>query len=144
METPLRVMLIDDDNIINILNERMLQATKFASEIKVFTQAATALEKIKTTCLIEQLVPVPDIIFLDINMPQMNGWEFLDELLLFPHEVLKNCKVIMLTSSIDLKDIEKSVSYPVVSNFISKPLTPDKLQSIVSNGKVKFLFEGME
>lgn len=142
METHKKVMLIDDDNIINILNERMLQVTKFADEIIIFTQANAALELIKKSCYTEGVTPLPEFIFLDINMPGMDGWEFLDELLLLPHDALKNCKIIMLTSSIDLNDIEKSVSYSLVSNFISKPLTPDKLKSLTGSEQRKFLFEG--
>ena len=135
------VMLIDDDSILNLSNERLIQKTNFATVLKIYTHATRALNDIKTIYDSHNLTELPDIIFLDINMPDMNGWEFLDELVLFPKEALEKCKVIMLSSSIDLHDIEKSVTYPVVSNFISKPLTPDKLQSLTALDKVNFLFE---
>ena len=135
------VMLIDDDSILNLLNELLIQKTNFATVHKIYTHATRALNDIKTIYDSHNLTELPDIIFLDINMPDMNGWEFLDELVLFPKEALEKCKVIMLSSSIDLHDIEKSVTYPVVSNFISKPLTPDKLQSLTALDKVNFLFE---
>ena len=142
MEIQRRVMLVDDDNIINILNERMLEVTRFASEVKSYSQAELALEQIKKCWSSNNKGLLPDIIFLDINMPNMDGWEFLEELMQLPAEFLKNCIIILLTSSIDFNDIEKSVSYPLVSNFVSKPLTPDKLKSISRKEKLNFLFEG--
>ncbi len=67
----------------------------------------------------------PDIIFLDINMPRMDGWEFLQEFEKLPDTILNKCSVYMLTSSIDPNDIEKSKTYKTVKNFFSKPLTPE-------------------
>lgn len=83
----------------------------------------------------------PDLIFLDINMPEMNGWKFLDELLSIPEMHFNRCKVIMLSSSIDIVDIQKSISYNMISNFISKPLTPDKLKSLHDKEKTYFLLK---
>ena len=63
-------------------------------------------------------------------MPQMNGWEFLDEFKKFPDAVKRKCKIFMLTSSIDPNDIKKSKTYDVVKNFITKPLTKEKLEML--------------
>ena len=64
-------------------------------------------------------------------MPEMDGWEFLEELNKFPEFILKDCKVIFLTSSIDEEDIEKSKSYKIVHDFISKLITEDDLEELL-------------
>ena len=78
----------------------------------------------------------PDFIFLDINMPIMDGWEFLDEFEKLPLAILKNCSVYLLTSSIDENDIEKSKEHKTVKEFISKPLTVNKVNMLMSNNGV--------
>jgi CheY-like chemotaxis protein len=67
---------------------------------------------------------------LDINMPVMDGWEFLDEFNLLPKDALKECSVIMHTSSIDPRDIERAKTYSVVIDYITKPLTIQAMSKI--------------
>ena len=71
------------------------------------------------------------MVFLDINMPGKNGWDFLDEFERMCDEIKKNCKVYMLTSSIDPSDVKKSQSYETVKDFIIKPLTKEKLSKLI-------------
>lgn len=124
-----KVFLIDDDRIFNLINEKTISMTNFARCVKAFLLAENALNELRHLSINEP-ENFPDIIFLDINMPGMDGWDFLDEFILLDENILSRCKVIMLSSSIDPNDIDKSKTYKVVHDFYSKPLTPDKLQAL--------------
>lgn len=123
------ILLIDDDPVTNVINRRILEKY-FNYKIVVYTNANEALEQLKQWLFVETTL-LPEIIFLDIDMPDMNGWEFLEELQMLPGTVLEKCRVIILSSSIDFEDIERSKTYKVVRDFISKPLTADKLSDLV-------------
>lgn len=116
------IWFIDDDVINNLLNERLLKKHFPGITCKTFSEAEKAFEE-----LISNTDQLPDAIFLDINMPVMNGWDFLDNLL----SKQMNLKVYMLTSSIDPKDQEKALGYDSVKDFISKPLKEDRLRKII-------------
>jgi CheY-like chemotaxis protein len=121
--------LIDDDRIFNMIHTRIMESKSFAEKIQPFHNAKQALKALKDI-IIAHPDDFPEIIFLDINMPAMDGWEFLEEFEKFPEEVQCRCRVIILTSSIDPRDIEKSRTYKNVTQFISKPLTPDMLSTL--------------
>jgi CheY-like chemotaxis protein len=115
------VMLVDDDPINNLVNKRLLR--KFNDQLGVleYQMANDALEYFKTD------QPKPDVLLLDINMPKMNGWEFLKE---FEKIWTGELKIVMLTSSIDLSDQQKAKSLPLVNGYLTKPLNMDKIQTI--------------
>lgn len=114
------VFLVDDDPINNLINRRLLGKTGISSRIDEFLGGQDALEKIN------QLNPDDSLlIFLDINMPVLNGWEFLNRYLAaFPN---RDDKIVILSSSIDFQDRQKADEYKVVSGFLEKPLTIDKI-----------------
>lgn len=116
-----RVWLIDDDVINNILNERLMKKHYPNIPCKTFINAEEALMLLENEPSVQ-----PDIIFLDINMPGMNGWDFLDAL----HQISKQIPVYMLSSSIDPSDHEKAGQYAMVREFISKPLREENLRKI--------------
>jgi CheY-like chemotaxis protein len=121
------ILLIDDDPISIFISTSMLQnSTDF--KIVSYTNAMDALDQLEQWSMLNT-GPFPEIIYLDINMPIMDGWEFLDEFQKFPPVLTGNCCVVMLTSSADLRDVEKAKSYSMVKDFISKPLTGDKIIS---------------
>lgn len=123
------ILLIDDDPVSNLINKRIIES-QFGCQTIIFPGAHEALSVLKTSLTGEQNL-LQQVIFLDIDMPHMTGWEFLDELIKLPNALLEKCHVIILTSSIDFEDIDRSKSYKVVRDFISKPLTPARLESLV-------------
>ncbi len=123
------ILLIDDDPVTNLVNQRIIEC-HFDFKTIVFTDASKALQQLKQW-LILRTMPLPEIIFLDIDMPEMNGWEFLEDLHKLPMLYVAKCKIVILTSSIDHDDIEKSKCYNAVFDFISKPLTSEKLRRLV-------------
>jgi CheY-like chemotaxis protein len=125
-----RLILIDDDPVTNVINTRII-SRHLSQQVIVFTDAHEALDQLKEWTTVRSL-EFPDIIFLDINMPQMDGWDFLNEFQKLPDHFHKKCRVIMLTSSIDLSDVKRSKTYTSVTDFISKPLTPEKLRALLS------------
>ncbi len=123
------ILLIDDDAVSNMINTKIIKKN-FDFTVNAFTNAKVALDQLMHWTKSAN-GESPQIIFLDINMPLMDGWEFLEEYQKFPESLLSICKVYMLTSSIDLDDIEKAKTYPLVSDFISKPLTSEKLRNLI-------------
>jgi CheY-like chemotaxis protein len=117
-----KVWFIDDDEINNMLSMRMMNRVLPESEAQTFLSAEEALNK-----LVVEKSDKPDSIFLDINMPLMNGWEFLDELAVRGLDI----PVYMLTSSIDPRDQDKAGAYEQVKDFISKPLREERLKLLL-------------
>lgn len=114
------IFLVDDDPINNLINRRLLGKTGIGDNIEEFLSAQDALDKIQKLPKEGSL-----LIFLDINMPVLNGWEFLDKYtILFPE---REDKIVILSSSIDFQDRQKAVEYPIVSGFLEKPLSLDKI-----------------
>ncbi len=125
------VLLIDDDPIFNIISKSLVKRAEFSPEVSTCSDANGALEELRTRVRVNY-EEFPDVIFLDLDMPKMDGWAFLEEFQKFPEWSVKKCRVFILSSSIRLHDVEKSRSYKAVHDFISKPLTIDKLETIWS------------
>jgi CheY-like chemotaxis protein len=120
-----RIVLIDDDQLNNLINTRII--TKFSDyTVNSFTSGREGLRFLASS----EPGDFPEIIFLDINMPVMDGWEFLEEYQKLPEALVQHCSVIMLTSSIDINDIEKAKLFKNVREFMSKPLTVESLRVV--------------
>lgn len=113
------IILIDDDPINNLINRRLINKLGISPEILEFSEAEKALKYITSTDDNKRLI------LLDINMPVMNGWDFLYAYVEL--EDRKNESVIMLSSSIDHQDQQRSRAFNCVQDFIEKPLTREKL-----------------
>ena len=118
------IVLIDDDPINNLINKRLIKRFVLSPDIKEFLEAEEALKYIQSLGHINKV-----LILVDINMPVMNGWDFLKEYAHF--ESSREDTIIMLSSSIDFQDRQKSKDFPYVSGFIEKPLTFEKLKNIL-------------
>lgn len=119
--------IIDDDAIYTFTIKRLLEKNQLAKKIDVFNNGRDALERLHT--IHEDESKYPDIILLDINMPVLDGWQFMDE---FVHILNKSeIKLYMVSSSIDPRDMEKSKLYNDIDDFIVKPVTVQSLKSIM-------------
>tara|TARA_R110002049_G_scaffold308561_1_gene512935 strand:- start:366 stop:761 length:396 start_codon:yes stop_codon:yes gene_type:complete len=115
--------IIDDDPIFVFGSKILLRNNSFASNIVVCQNGKEALDMI--VAMLELGEVLPEVIFLDLNMPIMDGWEFLEEFGKLPN--VQNIKIFILSSSIDSRDIEKAKQYYIVNDFIAKPLTDRKI-----------------
>ncbi|MEL6533759.1 MAG: response regulator [Bacteroidota bacterium] len=122
------VMLVDDNDTDNFISKRIIEITKFASDVEIKNSGKSALEYLEQNK--EDHSRLPDIIFLDINMPIVDGFVFLYEFEKFADTVKNKCKVIILSSSDNKRDIDKIVNNDHVIKFITKPLTEQSLEEI--------------
>lgn len=126
-----QILCIDDDPITLMLCKKVIVKASFSHEIITSQNGEEALSyfnTLKYTNIESQLKKHPQLIFLDLNMPVMGGWEFLDHFNSEAFSEFKNTKVIVLSSTIDPEDLEKSKTYPMVIDFLSKPITLTMLE----------------
>ena len=122
------LLLVDDDKITNYLHERLLKKLNIATTIKTVYNGVEALGYIGEYCSIESEKCCPDLVFLDLNMPIMNGIEFLEEYKQM--NITKgSTRIIVLSSSDNEADIEK-VKNLGVFEYVTKPLTEEKLKQL--------------
>jgi len=122
------VLLVDDSYIDNLINRKILDNSDFAESIIVIESPKEAYNYIKDLYL--EGKELPQVIFLDLRMPVMNGFEFLKALMDLPDLGPDKIKIYVLTSSLDPKDIKRVKENHLVSRFIGKPLTSQILQEI--------------
>jgi CheY-like chemotaxis protein len=123
------IMLIDDDTDDNFFHEREIKKANPATIVMTMNSGMDALEYLKS-CK-ENNMHIPDLIFLDINMPCMNGWEFLQEYSQLVKELQSEVLIIMLTTSGDPDTIVRANKISIVSDYITKPLTKEILENII-------------
>ena len=123
---PVSVLLVDDDEINNFISIKLIKKALLNTEIMACLNGKFAIDQLVE---IQRNDPakLPDYILLDINMPIMNGWEFLDEYKRLNIDPNGKTKIFIISSSVFSNDINKACSYPLVKDFISKPLNVDKI-----------------
>lgn len=123
-----KLCLIDDDHIFRFTFSRTLRSLDPNQDLLMFADGAEAIEYFQANCHTPEVIP--DIIFLDINMPIMDGWQFLDEYTLLKNKLNKRIRINMLSSSVDQADIDLAKSHPEIAEYIVKPFSPDGLKSL--------------
>ena len=123
MEKVAMTYIIDDDKIFVYVLKKVLEKNIKFKEIKEFRNGEEVLE------LITNDTNLPTVILLDINMPIIDGWQFLDEVEKLNHK--NKINIFIMSSSIDQREIEKSKMYSTVRDFISKPINNEKLEKIL-------------
>ena len=122
------VMLVDDNDTDNFINKRIIELTSFASRIEIKNSGKSALEYLQAEQGNDD--KLPELIFLDINMPIVDGFVFLYEFEQYPQNIKDKCKIVILSSSDNKRDIDKIVNNDFVIKFITKPLTEKALEEV--------------
>ena len=135
-ETPLkRIFLIDDDPIYVLLTKKIISNVTSGFEVSEFGDGQLALERLVD--LSQENAGLPDIIFLDLSMPVMDGWEFLAEYSLLKKSLKKEIILYIVSSSISPREVERSKEYHEVVDFLIKPLEKETIAGIMQNIKEK-------
>lgn len=119
--------IIDDDPIFVFGTKKMMQYTGFCDTFLIFKNGKEALDHL-STILIEKK-SIPDIIFLDINMPVMDGWQFLEEITKV--DISETLKIFLVTSSETQADREKAKKFSAIKNYVVKPITMEGLKDLL-------------
>lgn len=132
MTPPLKnVWLIDDDKIFQFTAAMILESTGLTKTVQTFLNGKEAMNFL-TDSKTNQKAQLPDIIFLDINMPVMNGWEFIEEFQQFSGTQSQPIKIYLVSSSVDESDIIESKKYPSITDYVIKPLNRNKCCQLLS------------
>jgi CheY-like chemotaxis protein len=127
----MNLFLVEDDALFAMLLKRTLKKIGFEHPLSVFENGLDILNYLKENKADSERLP--DMILLDINMPIMDGWQFLDAYEEIKDVLLKQPEIYILSSSIFTQDVEKSKEYKTVTDYLIKPLEQSKLKKIVLN-----------
>ena len=126
-----QVFLIDDDDIFNFVHRRIIERELKEVSVTVYNVAREALAVLETAAA--QNNPLPEFIFLDLNMPDLNGFDFLQALMDAPFEALRKINIVVVTSSLHDQDVLKAYSFPMVKEFLDKPLDMQTFMTILKS-----------
>lgn len=130
---PLVISVIDDDEIYKFTIQRTLDLLKLTKKVLMFSDGEEAIDFLNDN--IKDNHTLPDIIFLDINMPVMDGFEFMEEFIKLKPKTDKKIIVYMVSSSVDPADLERAEKISEISDYIIKPIEADQISEIVDSLK---------
>lgn len=122
--------IIDDDEIYTFTVKRIIARADIAEQSIFFDNGASAIHFFKENAQNGDILP--ELILLDINMPQLNGWQFLEEYVKLVPSLAKKTSIFIVSSSIDADDYARAKKYKEVSDFIAKPITVENLRNILA------------
>jgi len=123
------ICLVDDDDVYQYIMERTIIKKGLANNILKFLDGEEAINFIRDNC--DNSSVLPDVIFLDLNMPVMDGWDFLKEFLPLKSSIQKKISIFIVTSSVNDPDIQRAETFNIVSGYIIKPITEETLVGIL-------------
>ena len=129
MKIPPQFIVVDDDPISNMVCKYNIAGFAPTARIQLFTDPKEALAWLREE-YVDRSAALDTVLFLDINMPVMSGWEFLDEFSLFPETVHALISIFILSSSIDPVDKQNAENHPLVHGYHSKPLSKETIKLI--------------
>jgi CheY-like chemotaxis protein len=129
--TKKNIWIIDDDNLYQMIITFIIQKTELFSAITSFYDGKQGIDGLIEAA--ENKEPLPDIILLDINMPIMDGWEFIEEMVKMESIQNKAIRIYIVSSSIASVDKDKAKEYPQISGYFSKPISDANLALIAAN-----------
>lgn len=122
--------IIDDDKIYVNLVRKIIEIKKLSKNLIIFKNGREALEYFQKNLSSFSEDSLPEIIFLDLNMPVMDGWEFLNEFIKIKNELSKKIQLYVVSSSIDPRDLERAKSFNMVTDYLIKPIELKKFEKI--------------
>jgi len=131
MLKPFIVCIVDDDEVYQFTVTKTIKNHSLAKKILVFSDGELAIQFLLDN--IGNNENVPDVIFLDINMPIMDGWQFLEEYVKLKPRIGKKVTIYMVTSSVDPVDVERAQKMSEISDYFVKPITPTRLKDVIES-----------
>lgn len=125
-----KAWIVDDDDIFRFIMKKHFSVQKFSHDIETFINGAEAINTLKER--MSNIQEIPDVIFLDINMPVMTGWGFMDEFNKVYDKLAKKVSVYMVSSSVDTRDVSKAENMPTIAEYIVKPLDNEKVRQVMT------------
>lgn len=126
-----KILIIDDDPMTTYIQKRFLDGFQVADQIEIVNDGEEALERIKYDIQSGNDDNIPALIFVDLNMPFMDGFQFLEAYQNLEFEIKDSVVVSVLTSSFSRKDINRVKEFPVVDDYVVKPLTQEKMMELM-------------
>lgn len=126
------IFIVDDDKIYRYTTEKYIELLKLAKEVRTYSDGEEALNSIKEN--VNNADKLPDIILLDVNMPIMDGWDFIEEYTSLNPSPVKKITLYMVSSSIDERDRDRALKIAQITDYIVKPITEEYLIKLIQKG----------
>ncbi|WP_346236963.1 response regulator [Niabella insulamsoli] len=129
MITQKKVLVVDDDPVFKLIARKLFEKSGDLFSVSFAENGREAMDVLEHI-IAEDVEKMPDVILLDIEMPIMNGWDFMERFITLPPDLTKKINVYTVSSSIAQEDKNRAASYPQIKAYITKPLTVEAIQTI--------------